>query len=180
MRLRRDFEPRLEYTGLREALAGKSPNAQNVFDTVVALRQQKLPDPAVQGNAGSFFKNPVLSQTEAESVLQKHPQLPHWTLTDGQTKLSAAAMIQASGMKGHRHGAAAVSGQHALVLINLGTASGTELWQLAQQVQARVQQHFGVQLEPEPRIYQAQHNSGLQQPGRSFMVPPIMVPPGIT
>lgn len=153
MRLQRIFEPRLDYAGLREALAGKSPNAQNVFDTVVALRQQKLPDPAVQGNAGSFFRNPVLSEHAAEALLDHHPQLPHWALTDGQIKLSAAAMIQAAGMKGHQQGAAAVSSQHALVLINRGGASGAELWQLAQQVQMRVHQQFGVQLDPEPRIY---------------------------
>lgn len=157
MRLKRDFKARLDYAGLREALAGKSPNAQNVFDTVVALRQRKLPDPAIQGNAGSFFKNPVLAQLEAETLLQSHPLLPHWVLTNGQIKLSAAAMIQAAGMKGHQQGAAAVSSQHALVLINRGGASGAELWQLAQQVQMRVRQQFGVQLDPEPRIYS---NSG--------------------
>ncbi|MDZ4730956.1 MAG: UDP-N-acetylmuramate dehydrogenase [Xanthomonadales bacterium] len=153
MRLKRDFEPRLHYAGLREALAGKSPNAQNVFDTVVALRQQKLPDPTVVGNAGSFFKNPVLSEHEAEALLDRHPALPHWVLTNGQIKLSAAAMIQAAGMKGQQQGAAAVSSQHALVLINQGGASGADLWQLAQQVQTRVYQKFGLRLDPEPRIY---------------------------
>jgi UDP-N-acetylmuramate dehydrogenase len=153
LRLQREFEPRLGYAGLREALAGKPPTAQNVFDTVVALRQQKLPDPAIQGNAGSFFKNPVLSAPEAQAVLSSHPHLPHWTLADSQVKLSAAAMIQAAGMKGHQQGAAAVSAQHALVLINQGGASGAELWQLAQTLQARLHEQFGILLEPEPRIY---------------------------
>ena len=153
LRLKHDFEPRLEYAGLREALADQSPSAQNVFETVVALRLQKLPDPAVQGNVGSFFKNPVLSRQAAEDLLDKHPELPHWLLPDEQVKLSAAAMIQATGMKGHQRGAAAVSRQHALVLINRGGASGAELWQLAQMVQARVHQQFDVLLEAEPRIY---------------------------
>ncbi len=153
LRLKHDFEPRLEYAGLREALAGKAPTAQNIYETVVSLRQQKLPDPAIWGNAGSFFKNPVLSRQEASTLLGDHPELPHWRMEDEQVKLSAAAMIQAAGMKGYQQGAAAVSSQHALVLINRGGASGVDLWQLAQSVQARVYQQFGVQLEAEPRIY---------------------------
>lgn len=162
LRLMHDFEPRLDYTGLREALAAKSPSAANVFATVVALRQQKLPDPAIQGNAGSFFKNPVLTRADAESLLQQHPLLPHWKLANGHIKLSAAALIQAAGLKGYQHGAAAVSDRHALVLVNRGGASGAELWQLAQQVQTRIRHQFGIQLEPEPRIYPGTLSSELQ------------------
>ena len=153
LRLGSKFTPQLDYAGLREALGSLPATATNVFNTVVNLRQQKLPDPAVSGNAGSFFKNPVISGTEAERLKQKHPDLPAWQVGQHQLKFSAAAMIQSCGLKGYRHGDAAVSEQHALVLVNLGATTGAELWQLAQLVQDRVYQHFGVALEPEPRIY---------------------------
>jgi len=153
--LQRHYVPQLDYAGLREQLGDQPATARNVYDSVVALRRAKLPDPAVQGNAGSFFKNPLLDQIEAEELLQNHPQLPNWPAAAGQLKFSAAAMIEAAGLKGFVHGAAAVSGQHALVLVNLGGANGRELWELAEIVQSRVYQQFGVRLEPEPRIFPA-------------------------
>ncbi|HET6564526.1 MAG TPA: UDP-N-acetylmuramate dehydrogenase [Xanthomonadales bacterium] len=153
LRLHREFAPRLDYAGLRESLGDKPATAESVFDAVIKLRQQKLPDPAVIGNAGSFFKNPVLSGADAQALKQLHPDLPNWSQGEDHFKFSAAAMIQACRLKGHQRGAAAVSRQHALVLVNEGGASGAELWQLAQEVQARVYQQFGVALEPEPRIY---------------------------
>lgn len=159
LRLQKDFIPRLDYAGLREALGKQTTSAKHVFDAVVNLRQQKLPDPAVVGNAGSFFKNPVLAGSAANALLRDHPTLPHWTMAADQCKFSAAAMIEACGLKGQQLGAAAVSQQHALVLVNRGGASGSELWQLAQQVQQRVYQQFGVALEPEPRIYRREKES---------------------
>lgn len=153
LRLQREFVPRLEYAGLRQRLGERHATARSVFDTVVALRTEKLPDPAINGNAGSFFKNPVIDQQQADALLCAHPQLPHWPTANGQRKISAAAMIEAIGLKGLAHGAAAVSSQHALVLINQGGASGQDLWNLAQQVQDKVFQNYGVQLEPEPRIF---------------------------
>jgi UDP-N-acetylmuramate dehydrogenase len=159
LRLQKDFIPRLDYAGLREALGAQTASARHVFDAVVKLRQQKLPDPAVVGNAGSFFKNPVLAGDTAAALMHDHPDLTHWPMSEGQFKFSAAAMIQACGLKGLQLGAAAVSQQHALVLVNNGGASGSELWQLAQQVQERVYQHFGVALEPEPRVYRHEQKS---------------------
>lgn len=153
LRLQKHFSPRLDYAGLRDALGSQPATAQNVFDAVVNLRRRKLPDPAQVGNAGSFFKNPEVSGSDAEALMRNHPQLPHWQLTENLLKFSAAAMIEACGLKGHQQGAAGISGQHALVLVNCGGASGNDLWQLAQQVQDRVYHHFGVALEPEPRIY---------------------------
>ena len=155
VRLQRNYVPRLDYAGLRERMGNQPATARNVFDAVVALRQEKLPDPALLGNAGSFFKNPVLGRSHAVGLLEKYPHLPHWTLANEQLKFSAAAMIEAAGMKGLVRGPAAVSSQHALVLVNLGGASGQDLWALAQQVQDRVLQQFGVPLEPEPRIFPA-------------------------
>lgn len=155
LRLQRTYVPRLDYAGLRERLNVQPATARNVFSTVVALRREKLPDPAVLGNAGSFFKNPLLHRSEAEVLLQSHPQLPHWPASDEQLKISAAALIETAGLKGQILGSAAVSSQHALVLVNRGGASGQDLWALAQQVQERVHQLFGVHLEPEPRIFPA-------------------------
>jgi UDP-N-acetylmuramate dehydrogenase len=153
LRLQRKFTPRLDYAGLRESLGSSPAMAANVFNTVVAMRQRKLPDPALQGNAGSFFKNPVLQEPQAVAILQRHPALPHWPAADGQVKFSAAAMIETLGLKGLRRGAAEVSQQHALVLVNRGGANGSDVWGLAQEVQQRVQDHFGIALEPEPRVF---------------------------
>jgi UDP-N-acetylmuramate dehydrogenase len=157
LRLAKKYQPKLDYSGLEQAVLAVSKNppfsAKDVFSTVVALRQEKLPDPAVQGNAGSFFKNPVLEHDVAEQLLQRYADLPHWPMKPNQVKLSAAALIQHCGLKGHQHLQAAVSNQHALVLVNLGGASGIDIWHLAQEVQDMVFQQFGVLLEPEPRIY---------------------------
>jgi UDP-N-acetylmuramate dehydrogenase len=155
LRLQRQFTPRLEYAGLRESLGGQAVTAQSVFNAVVALRQKKLPDPARLGNAGSFFKNPVLPAAVAETILERHPGLAHWYLATGQVKLSAAGMIEAAGLKGCERGAAGISGQHALVLVNLGGASGADLWRLALEVQQRIERSYGIVLEPEPRIFGA-------------------------
>jgi len=157
LRLAKQFQPQLDYSGLEQAVLSLSknqpPTAKDVFSAVVALRREKLPDPAVQGNAGSFFKNPVLENSLAMDLLRHFPDLPHWPLNSTEVKLSAAGLIQACGLKGHKHAQAAVSAQHALVLVNLGGASGADIWQLAQEVQETVFQRFGVSLEPEPRIY---------------------------
>jgi len=155
LRLQRRYVPRLDYAGLRERLADQPASARNVFNTVVALRHEKLPDPGVLGNAGSFFKNPLLVFSEARDLLKAYPQLPHWPAENDRFKFSAAAMIEVAGMKGLVQGSAAVSSQHALVLVNRGGASGQELWALAQQVQEQVYQLFDVHLEPEPRIFPA-------------------------
>lgn len=159
LRLQRDFVPQLGYAGLHERLAERRATASNVFDTIVALRQEKLPDPAVFGNAGSFFKNPLLGHSPARDLLEAYPHLAHWPAADGQIKFSAAAMIEGAGLKGLKFGSAAVSSQHALVLVNQGGASGQELWALAQRVQDRVYQSYGVQLEPEPRVYRREIKS---------------------
>jgi UDP-N-acetylmuramate dehydrogenase len=161
LRLHTRFRPRLDYAGLSQALGSTEPTARNVMDTVVALRRSKLPDPARIGNAGSFFKNPVLEPAAAASLRSRHPGLPHWPQAGDQIKFSAAAMIQDCGLKGVQRGAAAVSDQHALVLVNRGGATGHEIWQLAQQVRERVYERFGVLLEPEPRIFSEDFTLGV-------------------
>jgi UDP-N-acetylmuramate dehydrogenase len=162
MRLDAHFKPRLEYAGLEAELqkAGViQPSARDVSEAVVRIRQQKLPDPAVTGNAGSFFKNPVLDQERAASLQDLFPQLPAWRLSGDEMKLSAAWMIEHCGFKGHRAGGVGVSTRHALVLLNFGSAMGMEILELARAIQNRVYSTFGVHLEPEPRIIDFKEHS---------------------
>jgi UDP-N-acetylmuramate dehydrogenase len=146
----------LTYAGLGEELAamgGLSPTPRNVAAAVRRIRRRKLPDPAVTGNAGSFFKNPVVARAVAVELQSRFERMPVFpTATDAERKLSAAWLIEQAGWRGFRDGDAAVSAQHALVLVNLGQASGQQLLALARRVAASVQEKFGVALEPEPRI----------------------------
>ena len=160
-RLPRQHALRLDYAGIREELAAMAvdrPNARDVADAVTRLRQRKLPDPALIGNAGSFFKNPLLAVEIADTLKSLHPALPIFPGHDpAQRKLSAAWMIEACGWKGFRDhdtggGDAGVSAQHALVLVNHGHASGAGLLALANRIIASVRDRFGIALEPEPRI----------------------------
>ena len=154
-RLPRQGEPRLDYPGLREELAAhdvSAPSARDVFDAVCRIRRRKLPDPAVIGNAGSFFKNPIVSTEAAQAVLAAHPSAPNFDAGEGRRKLSAAWLIDQCGLKGYRDGDAGVSAQHALVLVNHGRASGADLWRVARHVQAVVGARFGIALEPEPVV----------------------------
>lgn len=155
LRLDRVFRPRLDYAGLREELApssGGKVSANDVSDAVIRLRGRKLPDPAVNGNVGSFFKNPHLGLKQAEALVAKHPGLPVWPGAHGHAKLSAAWMIEYCGLKGVRVGDAAVSNQHALVLVNLGAATGSDIVTVARRVQSTVAEEFGIVLETEPRL----------------------------
>lgn len=149
-------EPVLDYAGVREELAAMgidgSPNSVQVAEAVVRLRTRKLPDPALVPNAGSFFKNPIVAQTLAEALKREHPALPLWPIDGMHAKLSAAWLIEAAGCKGAREGDAGISERHALVLVNHGNATGTQLWALAQRVREGVRERFGVALESEPRV----------------------------
>lgn len=155
LRLDRRFRPRLDYAGLRETLAEagvRSPSARDVSDAVIRLRRRKLPDPAEIGNAGSFFKNPVVDRLTAEALHRDWPELPLHPVSADAFKASAAWMIEHCGWKGERRGDAGVSERHALVLVNHGGATGDELLALARQVRAEVEERFRIRLEPEPRI----------------------------
>jgi UDP-N-acetylmuramate dehydrogenase len=146
---------RLDYAGVREELqrmGAESPEARDVARAVETLRQRKLPDPARIGNAGSFFKNPVVSEAQASRIEAALPSLRGYPAGDGRIKLSAAGLIEACGFKGFREGDAGVSDKHALVLVNHGHASGADMWALAERVRAAVSKRFGIFLEPEPRV----------------------------
>ena len=144
----------INYRGLRDKLVedGEPLSARRISDVVCQIRREKLPDPSRLGNAGSFFKNPVVSATEYQALRRKSPELPGFIQADGRVKLSAAWLIERCGWKGHREGDAGVSNRHALVLVNYGIATGESIWQLAQSIMISVQTRFGIALEPEPRI----------------------------
>ena len=155
-RLPRERELRLDYAGVREELAAigvTEPRAVHVAEAISRIRTRKLPNPAILGNAGSFFKNPVVDIAQAESLKSMHPAMAIFPGDNpDRRKISAAWMIESCGWKGHREGDAGIAAQHALVLVNHGNASGAQLLGLARRVAASVQDRFGVALEPEPRI----------------------------
>jgi UDP-N-acetylmuramate dehydrogenase len=150
---------RLEYAGIGEELAAMglagTPTPTQVADAVSRIRRRKLPDPAVLGNAGSFFKNPIVPVAQAEALQAAHASLPVFRGDgDATRKLSAAWLIEQCGWKGHRDGdsGAGVAASHALVLVNHGGATGAQLLDLARRIAASVRARFGVAIEPEPRI----------------------------
>jgi UDP-N-acetylmuramate dehydrogenase len=154
LRLTREPRLRLDYGDLRAELAAAGashPSPSDVADAVSAIRRRRLPDPARLGNAGSFFKNPVLDPAAAAALRAREPQLPTWPAPP-DVKVSAAWMIERCGWKGRRIGDAGVHDQHALVLVNHGAATGEQLLALARRVRDDVQARFGVALQPEPAI----------------------------
>jgi len=145
----------LDYAGIREELQSMgiaAPTPLDVYHAVSAIRRRKLPDPAQLGNAGSFFKNPLLPAEQALQLQAEHPGLPVYPAAAGSSKLAAGWLIEHCGWKGFRDGDAGVHQQHALVLVNHGNASGRQILALAQRIAADVQARFGVDLEIEPRV----------------------------
>lgn len=141
------------YPALAEQLNGQAMlSAQQVLDAVIALRRQRLPDPALEPNVGSFFKNPVVATTWLCNV-DDGGAMPQFPQPDGRIKLSAAWLIDHCGLKGLQQGGACISGRHALVITNRGGATQQDVLALAERVVHTVQQRFGLVLEMEPRVY---------------------------
>jgi UDP-N-acetylmuramate dehydrogenase len=156
LRLSRVPELHTGYPALAAALAQTDVSAltaQDVFNTVVNIRRSKLPDPAVEPNAGSFFKNPLVPAEEAEALMAKFTGLPGYPQEDGRVKLPAAWMIDHCGWKGYREDDIGIHPQHALVIVNYGNDNGEQLLSLASEVAATVADTFGIQLVIEPRVY---------------------------
>lgn len=154
-RLSRHFEPRLDYGNIRAELEHRgiaSPTPQQLRQTIIAIRQQKLPDPAVQGNAGSFFMNPVVDRQVYERLLLLHPQMPHYRVDEQHEKIPAGWLIEQCGWKGRSMGRAGVHDRQALVLVNRGGATGQEIIDLCHRVCADVKERFGIDLHPEVNI----------------------------
>ncbi|WP_256364453.1 UDP-N-acetylmuramate dehydrogenase [Rhizobacter sp. Root404] len=154
-RLPRPWQPVLGYLDIERRMAETgihAPNAQQVFDWICAIRRAKLPDPAVIGNAGSFFKNPIVTPEQCRDIIGRDPEIVHYPLPDGSIKLAAGWMIDACGWKGKHVGQAAVYEKQALVLVNRGGAIGSEVMLLAGAIQESVYGRFGIRLEPEPLV----------------------------
>ena len=153
-RLKKHFEPKLQYGGLVKAIeqAGLSEHsltAEQLREVIIGIRRAKLPDPAVQGNAGSFFKNPVVPKEKAEQLLAVYPEMPHYPSEEGKVKLAAGWLIEQAGWKGRSLGPAAVHDRQALVLVNKGGATGQDIKRLCEAVKKDVSERFGIELEPE-------------------------------
>ncbi|WP_459609599.1 UDP-N-acetylmuramate dehydrogenase [Dickeya oryzae] len=152
--LSKNWKPILEYGDLTR-LDPTTVTSRDVFDAVCQMRRSKLPDPKVMGNAGSFFKNPVVPSVIAEHILTHYPNAPHYPQPAGDVKLAAGWLIDQCGLKGYQIGQAAVHDKQALVLVNKGGASSDELIALARYVRNQVAAKFDVWLEPEVRFIAA-------------------------
>lgn len=150
-RLPRKPQWKTDYAGVREQLAGKELDARTISDAIIRIRQEKLPDPAQIGNAGSFFKNPVIPHTQWDALKAQFPSIPGWAQAGG-VKTSAGWLIDQCGWKGRREGDAGTYAKHALVLVNHGNATGQQIWAFAQGIILSVQDKFGIGLEAEPGI----------------------------
>jgi UDP-N-acetylmuramate dehydrogenase len=154
-RLPKPWQPVVGYLELERKRAETGiadPSPRQVFDWVCEIRSAKLPDPATVGNAGSFFKNPVVSADQCRDIIGRDPGVVHYPLPDGRVKLAAGWMIDACGWKGKSIGQAGVYEKQALVLVNRGSAIGSEVMTLAQAIQESVYGRFGIRLETEPVV----------------------------
>ena len=155
LRCPKPWQPQLGYLDIERKMAETciaSPDARQVFDWVCEIRRAKLPDPARIGNAGSFFKNPVVSAEQCRDIITRDPHIVHYPMADGSFKLAAGWLIDACGWKGKSVGGAAVYEKQALVLVNRGEARGAEVVTLARAIQESVYGRFGIRLEPEPVV----------------------------
>ena len=145
-----DLERQMQTSGIHQ------PDARQIFDWVVEVRQQKLPNPQEIGNAGSFFKNPTVSPEQCDDIIAREPRIVHYPMPDGSIKLAAGWLIDACGWKGKSMGQAGVYPRQALVLVNLGkgehSATGGEVMTLAKAIQTSVYERYGIRLEPEPVV----------------------------
>ncbi len=156
-KLNRKMDAVVRYRALEQYFEESNQNTallsmRDIFDAVVAVRSSKLPDPAVIGNGGSFFKNPIVTKEYSQVLLEKHPDLVMYPHGEHEVKLAAGQLIELSGFKGQYQRNVGMYEKQALVLVNLGGATGVELWAYAQTVQKKVQTDFNVILEPEPLI----------------------------
>jgi len=154
--LNRTLQAHLDYGPVRQRLAEQgvtAPTAQAISDAICSIRREKLPDPAELGNAGSFFKNPVVSAESVERIRAQHPGVVAYPQADGQVKLAAGWLIEQAGWKGYRDADAGVHRLQSLVLVNYGQASGAQMHALARRIQADILERFGVALEMEPNLY---------------------------
>ena len=149
------FSPNLDYGNIRSELSRQgieNPTAAQLRSTIIDIRKTKLPDPAEEGNAGSFFMNPIVSKEKYEALAKAYPSMPHYTLDNGNEKIPAGWMIEQCGWKGRSLGRAGVCKSQALVLVNNGGATGLEMLNLCKTIQNDVKSKFGIEIKPEVNI----------------------------
>lgn len=154
-KLSKTYNPKLDYGNIRVALAAKgidNPKAMQLRETIIDIRNAKLPDPKVLGNAGSFFMNPVVSTHKYNQLAQQYVGMPHYTIDSEYEKIPAGWLIEQCGWKGKVLGKAAVHNKQALVLVNCGGATGSEVVQLYKTIQHDVKQKFDIEIKPEVNI----------------------------
>ena len=162
LKLAKNWQPILKYGSLVN-FDPQIVTAKQVFDEVCHIRRSKLPDPKEFGNAGSFFKNPVVSAEQFAKIQKQVENLPHFPQHDGSVKLAAGWLIDQCHLKGFQIGGAAVHQQQALVLINKGNATGQDVVKLAHHIRQTVADKFGVYLQPEVRFMGAKGEVNSEQ-----------------
>jgi len=154
-RLSKIFRPHLDYGNIRAELERKGisePTAQQLRETIIDIRNAKLPDPKVEGNAGSFFMNPIVTRKKYETLVAQYPEMPHYKVDTRHEKIPAGWMIEQCGWKGKSLGRAGVHDKQALVLVNRGGATGAEIVALCEAIRADVKTKFGIDIHPEVNI----------------------------
>ena len=149
------FQPRIDYGNIRSELERRGivePTPQQLRQVIIDIRNAKLPDPKVQGNAGSFFMNPVVGRQKYEELAAQYPQMPHYTVDAQHEKIPAGWMIEQCGWKGKSLGRAGVHDKQALVLVNLGGATGQEIVDLCETIRKDVSDKFGIDIHPEVNV----------------------------
>lgn len=153
--LDKEFRPKLDYGNIKQSLAQKGilqPTAQQLRDVIISIREEKLPDYHTEGNAGSFFMNPVVSKEKYEELMATYPHMPHYPVDDEHEKIPAGWMIDQCGWRGKTVGNAGVHERQALVLVNRGGAKGDEITALCEMIKSDVKAKFGVDIHPEVNI----------------------------
>ena len=144
----------IKYGAITEELKRlkKQPSPASIAQAVINIRSSKLPDPKVLGNSGSFFKNPIIKTSQFEEMKKEFPEMVGYTISESKTKIAAGWLIDNAGLKGYRKADAGVHENQALVLVNYGNATGTEIINLAKEVQQKVKEKYGISIEPEVNI----------------------------
>lgn len=151
-----EYQLKTSYGAIKDELENLQiePSIQAVAQAVINIRSSKLPDPKVIGNSGSFFKNPIIEKSYYEDLIRMHPSIPHYPVNEKQVKVPAGWLIDQCGFKGQRRGDAGVHDKQALVLVNHGNATGQEIIALAKEIQAMVQDRYGITIETEVNLIQ--------------------------
>lgn len=149
-KLKKKADYQLDYQHLKSSVTQRGEiNLKNIRNTIISIREEKLPDPKIAGNAGSFFMNPIISKEKFIELQQKHPNIPHYNVSETEEKIPAGWLIELCNFKGKQFGNVGVHKNQALVIVNFGNASGNEVAELAQQIQNSVKEKFGIEILPE-------------------------------